>query len=202
MRNDAGGPLERTVRWALARCCLAGHHNPRSPPPCNREDRPADHAALKPTPKPHPPPKPTISAAWAARLDRSKQPARTLPQAKSPCHPKPAPQAHLTPELSGRRPRPLEMRNDAGGPLERVVRWALARCCLAGHRNPRSPPPCNREDRPADHAALKPTPKPRTPPEQTISAAWAACPGRSKQHAKPYRKTGASATRNPLPKPT
>jgi hypothetical protein len=73
---------------------------------------------------------------------------------------------------------------------------------LAGDTNPRSPPACNREDRTADHAALKPTPKPHPPPKQTISAAWAACLDRSKQHAKPYRKTGASANRNLLPKPT
>jgi hypothetical protein len=139
MRGDSGGPLERVVRWALARCCLAGHRNPRSPPPCNREDRPADHAALKPTPKPHPPPKQTISAAWAACLDRSKQPARTLPQPRSLCQPETASQAHLTPELSGRRPRPLQMRNDAGGPLERTVRWAPARPSFGRTPHPANP---------------------------------------------------------------
>jgi hypothetical protein len=37
----------------------------------------------------------------------------------------------LTLELSGRHPRPLQMRNDAGGPLERTVRWAPAGRCLA-----------------------------------------------------------------------
>jgi hypothetical protein len=89
---------------------------PRNPPPCNREDRTADHAALKPTPKTRTPPKQTISAAWAACLDRSKQAARTVPQAKRSCHPKPAPQAHLTLSISGgaqRRPLHAVVRRSA-----------------------------------------------------------------------------------------